>query len=219
MEGTFPVRRMRRSGRWLACAAIFAAVTACYPERSVDSSSDLDLVATARDPGANFASFNTFAVVDDVAAIGDGTDPVAPATAAAIVNRIRDNMASLGFAEVDPTTTFADVYVAAGVTTNSNTLVGWVDGWYDWWGGWGYWPPYYGPGWGWGYPGYWYSYSYDTGTLAMVMVQGGASAPSTESPVLWVGTLNGILSGSSDLGRVLAGIDQAFDQSPYLGGQ
>ena len=35
-------------------------------------------------------------------------------------------------------------------------------------------------------------------------------------PVLWVAAINGVLTDNSVLPRVLTGIDQAFDQSPYL---
>jgi len=40
--------------------------------------------------------------------------------------------------------------------------------------------------------------------------------PINQSPVSWIGAMNGLLSGNNDVARVLEGIDQAFAQSAYL---
>jgi hypothetical protein len=38
----------------------------------------------------------------------------------------------------------------------------------------------------------------------------------TVTPIYWAGALNGVLTSGSDASRITRGIDQAFEQSPYL---
>jgi hypothetical protein len=107
--------------------------------------------------------------------------------------------------------------VVAAITTETNVYWGYV-----WWGYWG-WYPYWPVGWGassnWYYPGYWYPYSYSTGTLMVGMVDGTAPAAEERVPLIWTAAVNGVLAdASTNLAVATAGIDQAFQQSPYLGG-
>ena len=53
-----------------------------------------------------------------------------------------------------------------------------------------------------------------TGTLTMSLVVN--QSDYIEPAVVWSGAINGLLSGAFDQSRVTKGIDQAFDQSPYL---
>lgn len=113
-------------------------------------------------------------------------------------------------------------------------------GW--WWGypgyGWGY--PGYGwgwPGYGWGYPGYGYTYEYKTGTIVIEMVDGqsfrsmlewqesnpgqGQQSGANEVPemlIRWLATIDGYISNDGDYNadRARRGMDEAFEQSPYL---
>jgi len=104
-----------------------------------------------------------------------------------------------------------------------NSYYVWYPGWgyWGWWPGWGYWPG-YGPGWGWGYPGYVGRVTYETGTVFVDMIDPNDPAPAVEPPeipVVWTGALRGILSGGAATAatRIVDGLNQAFDQSPYLG--
>jgi len=81
--------------------------------------------------------------------------------------------------------------------------------------GWGY-----GPGWGGGYPYVPVVTSYTTGTLIIDMIDPNNPNTSEEIiPIIWSAFLNGLVTGSeaSIQTRVTNGINQAFDQSPYLG--
>ena len=40
--------------------------------------------------------------------------------------------------------------------------------------------------------------------------------PINQTPATWIAAMNGLLTGSNDVSRVLEGIDQAFEQSAYL---
>ena len=92
----------------------------------------------------------------------------------------------------------------------------------DFYTAYGGYPPYYGPGWGWG--GYYpiYVQSYSKGTVLINMIDPDAiDNINKEVPRVWIGVLNGLAQGSvsSVAERIAKGIDKAFDQSPYLGGQ
>ncbi len=105
---------------------------------------------------------------------------------------------------------------------------GWGGGW--WGGWWGY------PGYGWG-PGYIQYYSYKVGTIVLEMVdaesfrnvvafgdshgQGSQTSYSDEIPDLtirWMASIDGYLASDADYNadRAKRGVDEAFEQSPYL---
>jgi hypothetical protein len=117
--------------------------------------------------------------------------------------------------------------------------------WWDpyYYGYYSYYHPYY-PGWGGGYYPGWYPwgysyYSYNTGTVLAEMVDGQSlrnyrnwmdshtpeeieNADPNEVPkleFLWQALINGVLSNNAtyDKNRFNSLIDEAFDQSPYLG--
>ena len=87
------------------------------------------------------------------------------------------------------------------------------------WGWWGGWPPYYGPGYCGGLP--WIPVgSYTTGTVILDMIDvNGASEVEETFPIIWNGLINGLVTGSdASVGaRINTNINQAFDQSQYLG--
>ena len=94
-------------------------------------------------------------------------------------------------------------------------------GWYPWYYGYGF--GYYGPGYGLYYP--WYptagvSYSYTTGSIMINMIDPSRADQNAEQiPSIWVGFLNGLVADSqqNNAERISEGIDQLFEQSPYLG--
>ena len=61
-------------------------------------------------------------------------------------------------------------------------------------------------------------YSYTTGTVLTAMLD--LRNPDTTNgtvPVIWLGALNGVISAPSSIEtRIVQGLDQAFEQSPYL---
>jgi len=198
---------------WLALAA-----TACYPERSVDSTTEFAAVTTLYDKTAPFATITKYALPDTVIYVPTKEGEEVPAAAQqAILSAIRTNLNSLGWSEVIAPTTQnpADVYVTAAVA--SETYVGWV---YDYWGYWGwypYWPPGYGPGYGWGYPGYWYPYSYTTGSVILGMINADPQVEPGKAPLVWTAAVNGVLAdATTNIAIATAGINKAFEQSPYL---
>jgi hypothetical protein len=180
----------------------------CYPYDDIDVN-DADVVATFYDDGANFANLVNYAMSDTIYTFGSGSDNLVPSedisstNANAILNSIKTNLANMGFVDKTSAALTADslVFVAAIVTSST-----WVSG--GCYGGyWSYWYPYYG----WCYP---VAYTYTTGTILIVMAEKQASSTNG----VWVAGINGILNGTaSNTSRINADINQAFQQSPYLG--
>lgn len=211
--------RWRRPGRYatLAAAVLATAFLACYPGGITDSRSS-STVTTLFDDQAEFAAIGTYAVPDSVIhlLVEGEPDTLSRANDAVVLNAIRRNMNALGYREVaDPEVTRPDVAMLASVSTS--VYLGYYYDFYGYWGWYGGWPG-YAPGWSWYYPYVAVPYAYETGTVLVSMVDLRNPDPALQRvPVMWIAGLNGVLSGGSEAARVDAGIDQAFQQSPYLG--
>lgn len=197
--------------------ALSSVMTGCYPEQ-ISSLTEAVTVTTLVDSQAPLKTARTFALPDTVLhpAIAQGADVIGHEHDAEILTSIRSNFVAMGWREVrDVAVEHPDVVVLTFVLEQTNTGVAYT----GWWGGWSYWPGWpvgYGSDWFWGYPGNVTTFTYETGTLAMVMLDirnGDQSAKRV--PILWAGAVNGALAIAS-IPDVLAGIDQAFIQSPYL---
>ena len=182
------------------------ALGACYPG-GVDYYEDTDVTYTNYEEDFDFASLGTYSIPDKIVKVegdlAEGEDPeyVKEPYNTQMLTRMKDNMSALGWTEVeDPAD--ADLVLFPAAWTNTTIYY-----WYDYWC-WYY--PYY-CGWGWGYPSV---SSYTTGTLVMTLVADGDDY--IDPSRVWTGALNGLLSGSYNTNRVNNGIDQAFEQSPYL---
>ena len=206
--------------RHAALAATALTLTACFPD-DITSAEELDTVTTLFAQQTDFGAIGTYVLVDSVVFIdadgegGDDESDISHAFDDQVLAAIRSNMNAAGYTEVSgPAASTADIAVLA--TTTSKTTVGIG---YDWWLYWGWYPywPGYGPGWGVGYPPVSVTYVYTTGTLLMTMLDlKNADIASKQIPVLWLGAVNGVLTGNAQVARVIEGIDQAFAQSPYL---
>jgi hypothetical protein len=194
-------------------ALVGLGLAGCYPA-GPDYTEDLDVVYSNYDPQFDFASRNTYAmpdqIVTDVQITNSGDtiyEYMKPAYADQILTRIASNMSALGWTRVDiEGSTKPDVLLTPAAVSSTTYFYSY---WYDWWYG-GYY------GWGWYYPPYYTVSSYTTGSLIMVIADPNIDSPINSSPAAWVGVLNGLLSGSGNVNRALTGIDQAFEQSPYL---
>ncbi len=155
-----------------------------------------------------------------------------------IRNEIRRQLKADGYSEVLDSLQNADIAINMVITLIKTEGAVYYPGY---WGGYpGYWDGYY-PGWGWGYGSYypWYGgttyYQYKTANLLIEMADGdslrslihyiettpGADPTDPAAPkmkYLWQAFVNGIQTEQSsyDMDRILNGIKQAFEQSPYL---
>jgi hypothetical protein len=202
----------------LGIALLGLTTMACYPDRSVDATSEFASVTTLFDQEAEFTTVTKYALPDTVLYVPRAEDEVPAVTQAAILASIRENLNGLGWQEVlNPATNPVDVYVVATITSQTSTY--WVY-WWDYWG----WYPYWPVGWtgasaNYYYPGYWYPYSYTTGTVLIGMADARASVGEGRVPLMWSAGINGVLADAgTNVSIATNGIDQAFAQSPYLTG-
>ncbi len=223
--------------RGLPCVAgLLTLATACYPS-GVTNVSQYNTVSTAYDTSFNFATLSTYSipgatvanpqncVIEDLSdggsffQPGSGYNPALPTT---ICSTVVDQLNAIGYTLMDPATgpgqTPPSFIVTIGALNQSYTA--WVT--YPWYGYWGGYYPFY-PWYGWGYYYPWgptYTYSYNIGTLVMSMVKPTPdSSPDGGSlNAVWGGALNGVVTSANiSPATVAAGIEQAFNQSPYLG--
>jgi Domain of unknown function (DUF4136) len=199
----------KKMKRFMFTAIAVGLLAGCYPA-GPEYVEDLDVVFTTFDEAYDFQSKNTFAMPDQIVVDYDEDDgPVymLPIFADPLLAKIRSNMEDLGweYAEIDQD---PDVLLTpAGISSTTY----YYSYWYDWWYG-----GYYG-GWGWYYPPSYSVSSYTTGSLILVIADPDTSGlPINQSQTAWIGAMNGLLTGAYDVTRALDGIDQAFEQSPYL---
>ncbi len=200
-------------------------LSACYPITSSLETEDFDAVITLFDPNADFGAMRTYALPDSVVHLADGST-VNRLFDALILSEVEANMNALGFtriAEPDDDNP-ADVYILVSVAT-SDWEVYREYPWNPYWGWYPYWPCCYGGGWGIYYP--WYptsgvAYTYTTGSVLVDMIDPVRAVLLDEQlPSIWLGVINGLLDGSQQVNplatnRISQGIDQMFNQSPYL---
>ncbi|BDD11736.1 hypothetical protein FUAX_41680 (plasmid) [Fulvitalea axinellae] len=191
---------------------------------------------------STFTIRDSVALIKDKDNIIDSTEFYAPGgPSEQLIDSMRQHFIRRGYIEVDRDEN-PDFAVNATAIATKNVVVGYYPWWnpfypwyWDWYGGW--FPGY--TGWYPWYPGY--AYSYRTGFLMFEVVDG-ESMRSYESwhddnPVIgiqdyqnlelpesarlkfrWQANINGLISTDEEYTLKLAfrGIDEAFEQSPYL---
>lgn len=208
--------------RMFLYAGLLLAVAGCYPGE-VTSLSELDAVVTFKNPETNYAALATYAIADTVVQIDEDSSNVQISHEfdKDIVAKVKARLNAYGFSEltwdvggVNPDT--PDVFVLVSAVADTYTAYTYTPGY--WWGYWGwYYPPCYYcyPG----YPGYITSTKFDAGSLFVDLLETASFSPADSTVRFgWTASINGILGATaSNVQRVTAGLDQAFDQSPYLG--
>lgn len=186
-----------------------------YPTYTVNTS-DLDMVWTNYDDSKNFAAFKTYYVPDSIIL----EDDVDPEDAIAlqeyydqVLKEVNDNMATLNYTRVDSSDN-PDMGLGITIITRTTHVIS-----YNYWY---YYPPY------WGYPGYGYYYpwgtymgSYEEGAVIIDLADlTNIDEENRKINAIWAALVGGVLTGDKNKvisSRLIAGIDQAFKQSPYLG--
>jgi hypothetical protein len=200
----------------------------CYPDGGLESIADYDVVITRYNEAYDFGAVKTYAMPDTilhVLADSSAKDEISREFDDLILETIAENMEQIGYRRITDTSqqdSIPDVIMLAGVF--ATTYQGWSY-WPGWGGGWGYWP-----GWGWwgpgypgygpGYPGVGVPYTFSTGTVVAFMFEPDDFDPDIGLlPSEWGFGINGLLGSSSSgtASRIGESIDQAFNQSPYLG--
>ncbi len=188
----------------------------CRKEPDLSQLSSNFVVQTDAAKGVSFSNYKTYYISDTVALISTSkTDTLLPsADALQLVNTIKSNMNARGYTFV-PKALKPDLGINTLAVKDVNVGVVYP-GW--WWGYPGYWDPWY---WGWYYPYYYpwtVAYSVTTGSVIAELIDLKNVSTDQKLQVVWTMSLNGALgsSGSSNLQRAIDGINQAYNQSPYL---
>jgi hypothetical protein len=219
---------LRRSAAILTIAAAAIAMSSCYPN-APENSEDFDVVATFYDQNADFTSLTSYSMPDSVVQVqisGSENRDISHDHDGDILAEVADQLAARGYQrENNPDQNKPDfvVLVSAAATTEYDPYAS--DPWYSYWSWW--WEgadslPDVDVSWGLDFS--WYSgsvvYSYDVGALLVTLldVRNVDTANGEDLNVLWMGTINGIITGNdlSVTRRVIEGIQQMFRQSPYL---
>jgi hypothetical protein len=192
----------------------------CYPGDPT-SISEFDAIATVRSPDYTFSNTLSFYMPDTIVQINED-DPDAidinRDNDDEILAKVRQNLLALGWDELSDADVeggqVPDLAVGNLIVATENT---------QWWITYppGCWDPYWC--WGWYWPPWVGSTTYSAGSYFVVVVDASTvSDPGQddEFEVAWGGAMNGVLSSSeqSNFTRLLDGIDQMFEQSPYLSG-
>jgi hypothetical protein len=207
--------------RGMTCAevAVLGAVSllgGCRPGYYYDFYDQTDLILTVPEPGRDFGPLASYGLWPEVIDLSNGVenpieidhDRVDPA----LLEAVEQNMDASGYTKVaDPEADEPDIVAIVGVVAQENWYLYSYSYWYyDWY---------------WYYPGYYppvYAVSYPSGSAIVMLVKPDEATieddGSKHAPVIWVAGIWGALSDSAtnNIGRAADGVDQAFDQSPYL---
>jgi len=225
-----------------AIAAITFFMASCYEYHDDTYLDELDITLTYYDTNYSFQNYHTFAIRDSVGIISDylSDSEIAAFYRAGggndeIKDLVRSNLTELGYTEVSNDENFdLGVNLVVAAVENTEYYYNWWYSYYSyyyyyWWGGW---YPYYS------YPWYPVSYTYQKGVLLMEIVDGESirdyrewadgktqgeieNADPDEVPDInfaWQALVSGIAGTEKAYNKERAerGINEAFDQSPYL---
>ncbi len=209
---------MTRVGKHVALPILGAclAIAGCHPT-GVENVNDYSTVSTVHDGTFNFGAARTYSVPTQVVYINGpdaGVSDIVPAQIQqAVIGSIQSNMNARGYTQVQPSAN-PDLIATAAIAKVTNIGV-YYPYWCYYWGwyypcyGGGYYPPYYPP----------VVTSYTVGT---VIVDLGTAVPSANKyNGVWTAVLRGVAASSTTTNATLIvnGINQAFEQSPYLEAQ
>jgi hypothetical protein len=202
-------------------------ITGCQKEPDWGKLSNDLLVYTHYDEEFDFAKYNTFYIPDSILVLDNSQkEPVYISTddirARNIIEALTDEMTRCGYTQVTDRAD-ADLGIITSYVKRTSTYVAYdyPYWWYDYYYYWpfDYWDPFY---FDW-YPYYPYpvTYSYTTGTIAVEMIALKEADQSAKMlPFVWTACMAGIESSNQiNIANAIAGIYQAFEQSPYIAAQ
>ena len=172
------------------------------------------VVQTARDPDADFGSYSTYYISDTIKlSTTNPNDSVwSDLQSKQLIDAVKANMAAMGYTLVNKGSN-PDLGLSMTAIKDLNLGVIYPGWWWGYWGcywGWCYYPPYY--------PWYGMIYTIPTGTLILDMIDLKNATADERLTIVWGAVMSGGLGTTgNDLALGVSAIDQAFDQSGYLG--
>ena len=192
-------------------------LVSCVKQPDIDELDAKFYVLTNYDSEADFSQYTSVYVVDSIAIIsGDNNDPdrVDDDYATAVLQELNDQLSLAGYT-LTTNKDEADLVMTSALI--KSTYIGYYPGY--WWGYPGYWDPgYWGyPGYDYYYPSYGYYYTYDSGTLIFELLDlKNTDDVNMTIPVPWSVSMGDVFYVLNPKNEAVEGIQQAFDQSPYI---
>jgi hypothetical protein len=218
------IKKRYRSIYLLGITMMSMALLASCDDEGAEYVDELDTIVTRYDESFDFEGVQTYVMPDTVVYVPEVSikSESREEFDEAVLKQVAENFEKMGYIRLEENADGSedpDVIVTISLMERDIYAVYPYPGaWYDYWDwyDWGYWGfPWIGPGYSPYYPPYWGVYSYSTGTLVVDMIQPVQIDEENHVPVIWNGLFNGIASyGLNE--RMLNGIDQIFEQSPYL---
>jgi len=205
--------------KYFVFLALIPLAQGCQPEPDGKKLYDELVVSTSYDPDANFTAYSTYSIPTDTIGYVSETSTSTFITAAEssfprpVLDAIKFNLNSRGYTRVNKNDN-PDLGINVIVVEDLNVFQRVV-----------YPDPYNYPGSIYsGYYGYnsWYyypyvnTYAYNTGVLIVEIVDLKNRTPDNKVKVIWTAYLGDIYSTIHLIDQTEAGIDQSFEQSPYI---
>jgi hypothetical protein len=211
---------MRKNFIWFLLL-VGIVVTACQPEPDAKKLLDDLVVSTNYDTDADFNSYLTYSLPTDTIGyvsnvVGDDTIVVAKNSAfpRPVLQAVQSNLDQRGFARVEKSAN-PDLGVNVLVVNDFNVFqqVVYPGGYY---GPGSYYSGYYGYSGYYSYP-YINTYAYNTGLLVVEIVDLKNRTPDNKVKVIWSAYMGDIYSTLDRIPQTVTALDQAFQQSQYIG--
>jgi hypothetical protein len=176
------------------------------------------VVATNYDTNADFTSYSTYAIPTDTIGFFSNTSNDTIITQQRsdyprpIIEKIKANMNARGYTQVAKDQN-PDLGVSIVVVNDFDIFQQVI--YPDYYGSGGYYSGYYGYNSWYGYP-YVNTYAYNTGVLIIELVDLKNRTSNNSVKVIWDAYLGDVYSTMNLIPQTEKGIDQAFQQSPYL---
>jgi hypothetical protein len=191
----------------------------CYPEPDSKDLYDELVVSTNYDPEANFAAYSTYAIPTDTIGLISNTNQNDTLITSGgsefprpVIQAVREQLESRGYTRVSRSQN-PDLGINIVVVNDFNVFqqIVYPDPYYN-----NYYGGYYGYN-SWYYYPYVNTYAYNTGVLIIEIVDLKNRTPDNKVRVVWDAYLGDVYSTINLINQTVDGIDQAFEQSPYIG--
>ena len=204
-----------------AIALLMVVMSGCDDGPAIKELVKSMVVRTTFAENIDFSAYQTFSMtLDTLGLASNATDDtlIVGDYARQVSQKIRTRLTESGYGWVsedqDP-----DLRIKAFIIDNQGVYQSYTYGGYGLPGSYysGYWG--YGPGLGGGYYGYplLQSFAYQTGTLVIELLDLKNPTPDGKFQVVWLAQMGDVYNSVDPFQKALEAVDQAFDQSEYLG--
>jgi len=201
------------------CLIILSIIWGCENSPDIKDLVKNMVVRTTFADNIDFSAYQSYSIrMDTIGLVSNATDDtvITGDYAKSVSQRIRNNLSAKGYNQVDRTAD-PDLLVKAFLVDNQGVYQTYS------YGGFGYPGSFYSGYWGYGgYGGYYgyptvQSFSYQSGVLIVQMLDLKNPTQNNEYQIVWQVQIGDVYTSIDPYQKVVQAIDQAFQQSSYLG--